>query len=465
MSLFAKITWLAVAASLLTGAVTLFFVNSMFSELQENTRERRFNMHATSDLILDNPTPSNIQQVAEITGLVIRYHGPEGERAAGDIPRFEDVSSASRSRSRRTGESALPELGNYDGAFVVRGLTGRQFLFRQRGRRRVLIGDPPDAFTGRVWEEAPGTLGGLTGALAVLWLGFYFFQRRMLAPLARLRRDMAAVGTGEWREADESRRDEFERLARTFNEMQGRLQILLQSKQRLLAAVSHELRTPLTRLKLATEFVSDDRLRERMTGNVCELERLTADILEQSRMEALPAETTATDLDGMVRAEAEQYRTSGAPLELDLRSGMTVEVDSERARRALRTVVDNGLKHARSRVRVSSRRLPDGWGEMRVEDDGPGVGAQDLPHIFEAFYRADKSRTREGAGVSGKDAPAGFGLGLALAKTAVESQEGEMAAWNNPAGPGLTVAIRFRPPKKNKRTGQPEEETTRRPDG
>ena len=459
MSIFAKITWLAVVASLMTGGAALYFVSELFSELREDARARRFNTHAASDMVLQNPSQPNIERIAEITGLVIRYRGPDGERFAGDVARFEDVRRATPARSRsrpRTrfhpdgnrperntpaaGNSAVARADRED-VSLVRGLDGRPYLLRRRGPSRVLVGDPPAAFSGRVWEEAQGTLGGLAATLGVLWLGFYFFQRRMLAPLARLRRNMEAVGTGEWREADESRRDEFGRLARVFNEMQRRLRVLLQSKQRMLAAASHELRTPLTRLKLATEFVSDDRLRERMTGNVRELEGLTAEILEQSRMEALPAETTETDLDALARLEAEQYRTAGTPLELDLRSGMKVEADPERARRALRTVVDNSLKFARSRVRVSTIRLPDGRGEMRVEDDGPGATAKDLPHLFEAFYRADESRTRE---------TGGYGLGLALAKTAVESQGGELAAWNNPDGPGLVMVIRFRGAKKKR---------------
>ena len=434
MSLFAKITWLAFIASLLTGAIVFYFVNELFSEFQERSRERRFSEHIASELILENPSPSHMSAVSNQTGLVIRYRGPDGERFAGNAPRFEDVRPVRRihSANRRAGP---PQWRGLNDAILVRGLSGRPYLLRRQGHTLVLVGHKWSAFRDSAWSVAPKLLGGLAGSLLMVWAGFYFLQRRLLAPLSRLRRDMAAVGDGEWREADETRRDEFGRLAAVFNGMQKRLRDLLQSKQRLLASASHELRSPLTRLKLAAEFVPEGRLRGRMDADLRELESLTGGILEQSRMEMLPAETTAVDLDALARDEIERYDGSEKEVAMDLRSGAVVMADGTRLRRALRVLVDNGLKYAAGRVLVSSRRLADGRGELRVEDDGPGVSAEDLPHLFEAFYRADKARTPDGS--------QGFGLGLALAKAAVESQGGELAAWNNPRGGGLTMAIRL----------------------
>ena len=433
MSLFAKITWLAFLASLLTGAIVIIFVNALFHDFQERSRARRFSEHIASELILENPSPARIAAVAKQTGLVIRYRGPGGERSAGNAPRFEDVTPVRRLRTRPPGpyRETWRDIGD---ATLVRGLSGRPYLLRRQGRSIVLVGHRWSAFRASVWNAAPRLLLGMGVGLVAVWLGFYFLQRRLLAPLARLRSDMAAVGDGEWREADETRRDEFGRLAAVFNGMQKRLRTLLQAKQRLLAAASHELRSPLTRLKLAAEFVLDEKLRRRMDGDLRELESLTGGILEQSRMEALPAETTAVDLDALARDEIRGYDGAEKELTTTLESGAVVMADGARLRRALRVLIDNGLKFARSRILVSSRKLADGRGEVRVEDDGPGVSAEDLPHLFEAFYRSDESRARE---------TGGFGLGLALAKAAVESQGGELIAWNNAENGGLTVAIRL----------------------
>ena len=121
-------------------------------------------------------------------------------------------------------------------------------------------------------------------------------------------------------------------------------------------------------------------------------------------------------------------------LTTELESGAVVTADGTRLRRALRALIDNGLRYSRSRVSLSSHKLADGRGELRVEDDGPGVAAEDLPHLFDAFYRADEARARE---------TGGFGLGLALAKAAVESQGGELTAANNPETGGLVAVIRL----------------------
>ena len=434
MSLFAKITWLAFIASLLTLAIVIIFVNEMFDEFQERSRARRFSEHITSELILENPSQAHIAEMAKRTGLVIRYRGPQGERSAGNAPRFEDVTPVRRIRPRapRRRQGGLrPRI--VDGT-IVRGLSGRPYLVRRQGSAMVLVGHKSSALKDSVWNVVPQLLAGMAAGLLMVWIGFYFLQRRILAPLSRLRRDMAAVGDGKWREADESRRDEFGRLAAVFNGMQKRLRALLQSKQRLLAAASHELRSPLTRLKLAAEFLPDGKLRGRMDADLRELEALTGGILEQSRLEALPAETTAVDLDALARDEAERYGGAEKELTTELESGAVVMADGTRLRRALRALIDNGLRYSRSRVLLSSRKLADGRGELRVEDDGPGVAAEDLPHLFDAFYRADEARARE---------TGGFGLGLALAKAAVESQGGELTAANNPETGGLVAVIRL----------------------
>ena len=434
MSLFAKITWLAFIASLMTLAIVIIFVNEMFEEFQERAQARRFSEHITSELILENPSQAHIAEIAKRTGLVIRYRGPQGERSAGNAPRFEDVTPVRRIRPRaprRRHGGLRPRI--VDGT-IVRGLSGRPYLVRRRGNAMVLVGHESSALKDSVWNVVPQLLAGMTAGLLMVWIGFYFLQRRVLAPLGRLRRDMAAVGDGEWREADESRRDEFGRLAAVFNGMQKRLRALLQSKQRLLAAASHELRSPLTRLKLAAEFLPDGKLRGRMDADLRELEALTGGILEQSRLEALPAETTAVDLDALARDEAERYNGAEKELTTKLESGAVVMADGTRLRRALRALIDNGLRYSRSRVLLSSHKLADGRGELRVEDDGPGVAAEDLPHLFDAFYRADEARARE---------TGGFGLGLALAKAAVESQGGELTAANNPETGGLVAVIRL----------------------
>ncbi|MDG4596678.1 MAG: ATP-binding protein [Candidatus Contendobacter sp.] len=239
------------------------------------------------------------------------------------------------------------------------------------------------------------------------------------------------------------RRDEIADLGRDFDRMAGQLQILVGSQRRLLHDVSHELRSPLARLQAAIGLArqqpekleaSLDRI-ERESGR---LDELVGELLTLSRLEAGTSGATDEDIDLVelvasivddARFEAE---ATGRQVNFSGGSEAIVKVRAELLHRAFENVIRNAVKYTREgtavEVQVERRVVPKQL-IVTVDDRGPGVPDSDLQAVFEPFFRA-------GAGVKAT----GFGLGLAIARRAIEAHDGSIRALNRPDG-GLRVEI------------------------
>ncbi|GAB6064531.1 sensor histidine kinase [Deferrisoma palaeochoriense] len=240
------------------------------------------------------------------------------------------------------------------------------------------------------------------------------------------------------------RRDEIADLGRDFDRMAERIQALLESHRTLLRDVSHELRSPLARLRVALELARADAgpaalpSLERAEREIGRLDHLIGEVLTLSRLQAAAPKLRREriDLAGLAEAIAADARFEAPDREVrvSVEGSVEVEGDPELLRRALENVVRNAVRHtpAGGEVRVE---VGAGGGEARVAvlDAGPGVPEVDLERIFEPFRRVERARER-GAG--------GAGLGLAIARSAVEAHGGRTSAENRPEG-GLRVEARF----------------------
>ena len=239
------------------------------------------------------------------------------------------------------------------------------------------------------------------------------------------------------------RRDEIADLGRDFDRMAGQLQILVGSQQRLLHDVSHELRSPLARLQAAIGLArqqpekleaSLDRI-ERESGR---LDELVGELLTLSRLEAGTSGAADEDIDlvelvaGIVDDARFEAEATGRQVRFSGESEAIVRIRAELLHRAFENVIRNAVKYTREgtavEVQVERRFAPDRL-IVTVDDWGPGAPDSDLQAVFEPFFRA-------GAGVK----TAGFGLGLAIARRAVEAHGGSIRALNRPDG-GLRVEI------------------------
>ena len=368
-------------------------------------------VRALAQQVYENPTPARIDAIAEQSGARIRYRGPGGEHATDNqLPQFEEAQS--RARKRR------------GGMMVARTEEGWVVLHR-KGEHRLMIalGDEYD-----LWSAVGSTLIFLILSLSLLWVCFYFAQWRLLSPLGKLRNDMEAAGRGEWRETNIVRDDDIGELASVFNRMQKRLRDLLAAKERFLADASHELRTPLARIKLAAEMVEDEKLRARLAADIVELESLTGGILERARLETVGEQTKKKPLAVPFLFESLRRRYGNVDFNCD--GEITVLADMQSLERAVSNLLDNAVKFAASKVRAECK-TENAQAVITVRDDGPGVPENDLPHLFEPFYRADISRTRD---------TGGYGLGLAIVQATAKAHNGKVTAKNQN---GLLVELRL----------------------
>jgi signal transduction histidine kinase len=291
---------------------------------------------------------------------------------------------------------------------------------------------------GRLLAMAPLVM---LGSALVLWL----VVGRALRPVERLRREVAEFGP-----KDLGRRvtappvdDEIGRLARTMNAMLDRLQAAGERQQRFVSDASHELRSPLavqrTRLEVALRHPDRTDWPETATGLLQEgrrMERLVDALLMLARGDQGPQVTRhrPVELDSVVHQEVEAAR-SLRPVRIDVRgvSGGQVTGDEDQLRRVVGNLLDNATRHAEKLVAVGLAPTGDGFVEITVDDDGPGIPRADRGRVFERFARLDESRVRSKGGT---------GLGLAIVMEAVELHHGTIQVTDSPLG-GARFVVRL----------------------
>lgn len=228
-------------------------------------------------------------------------------------------------------------------------------------------------------------------------------------------------------------------LAERIDHMADRIEELLVSQKNLLHSVSHELRTPIARLEFAFELLdakaNDPALRKRiaaMEGDLRELNELVNELLGMARLDseqALQRETVAVA--HLLQAAAGALPPGGQALSVEADGQLgTLEADPRLLGRALSNLLRNAQKYAVAAIRLSARR-EGGRLLVAVEDDGPGIPDEERERIFKPFYRLDRSRDR---------ATGGFGLGLSIARKAVQLHGGTVTVERSALG-GATFVI------------------------
>ncbi len=291
-----------------------------------------------------------------------------------------------------------------------RGL-GKVFVVWEAPHQRVLfyISRTP------VWLSQPSLLGLLFIGVAVTLAGAYFCIRLVLKPIHQLNRGVEEISLGnlKYRVATASE-DELGRLARSFNEMSERIQEMIRSKEQLLLDISHELRSPLTRAKVALEYLPPGKPRDQVSSDLCELERMVAEILESSRLDSPHGSLMLAETD--LTRSLKEWLAPYERVTYDASEPLIAKVDSERLRRVVLNLVENAVKYSSDSVLVSLKKSPSGV-QVLVQDSGAGIPPEELEKVFEPFYRTDKSRnSRTG----------GYGLGLSLCRKILHAHGGKI---------------------------------------
>jgi heavy metal sensor kinase len=314
----------------------------------------------------------------------------------------------------------------------------------------VLVGrDLADARRDVLAFAGMAAAGGVT-ALGLSLLGGWFLVGRALAPVARINQTAAQMTAGDLsaRIAVERTEDELEQVALALNQAFDRLHLAIDNERRFTADASHELRTPLATISAELEWalardrsVDDyrrclqttqraaDRMR-RVVERLLTLARADADemALQRSPVGLGPL---VHDALGIVQALAQQKHVV---IETQLDPAATVVGDRDRLTDLVTNLCSNAIQYNRPGGHVTVQVWPEGGDAcLRVRDTGTGISADDLPKVFDRFYRADPARTTHSGGA---------GLGLAIAKWIVEAHGGRIDC-TSALGQGTEIVVRL----------------------
>jgi len=268
----------------------------------------------------------------------------------------------------------------------------------------------------------------LLSAIAVAPLA-WLFARRLAKPIAvfaeaaeRLGRDPRAAPL----EVQGS--SEIAVAAEAFNRMQERLRRYVDDRTAMVGAIAHDLRTPLTRLRFRIEAAPDD-IRGKLAADIDQMDAMISATLSFVRDTSRAGPREKLELSSLVESVIDEAAETGADATPLPSEKLVIEGDPLALRRLVANLVGNALKYGlRARGRVFAE---DGCAIIEIDDDGPGVPAEEMERVFEPFYRREPSRSRETGGA---------GLGLAVVRSIARAHGGDVTLHNRSGG-GLTSRV------------------------
>lgn len=303
--------------------------------------------------------------------------------------------------------------------FDIAGADGQTFSLQmaprgQRGER------PPPHGPAAFWLRPFGFLWMLALVGIAVALGVFPIIRRLLKRLEHLQRSVQRFGEGDLAtRVPVQGNDELADLSRQFNASAERIEALMASQKSLLANASHELRSPLTRIRMGMELMSGEQpspaSRAEILRNVNELDQLVDEILLASRLDSREVDVGTEESVDLIGLCAEECARIDAELQLQDLAELEVPGVAKLLRRAVRNLLENARRYSHGEISLELAHV-DGQAEIRVDDRGPGVPADQRERIFEKFYRLPGASERSG----------GVGLGLALVRSIAERHGGSV---------------------------------------
>ncbi len=272
----------------------------------------------------------------------------------------------------------------------------------------------------------------------VLWISSGLIAHRLGRPLGKLVEVTREIGAGQLKSRARLGRHEtgeLGALAESINEMAARIEKQLEDQKELLAAVSHEMRTPLTRLRVIGELLEEGadfaKLTEDMQREITELDDLIGQLLANSRLEFHALRKEVQPADALARLALVRCGLSEGLLEETGFDDLVVSGDATLLQRALLNLLHNGQSHGGGVVALSVRARGDRFVEFSVRDRGPGFVDQELPRVFESFYRGGQDQKTAGT----------LGLGLSLVRRIARAHGGDAQAENTHPGARISFWI------------------------
>ncbi|ACK81969.1 ATP-binding protein [Methylorubrum extorquens] len=275
------------------------------------------------------------------------------------------------------------------------------------------------------WASLATAMAILVGGAAVV------LMHRIAGPLRELTQATARIGHGTVVLVPEIGPDETRGIGRALNAMQERIHRLVEERTLAFAAVSHDLRTPIARLRLRLDRVEDVDERRAMAADLDEMQAMVEATLAYLRGDADPVTPQVTNVASVLIGIADASADAGRDVTYRGPGRALATVRPVTFRRALENLVDNGVRYG---VRVRIALVIEAAAlVVRIDDDGPGIAPEEVARAFEPFTRLEGSRNRNTGGT---------GLGLTIAKRAVEAEGGSLALSNRAEG-GLRAEVRL----------------------
>ena len=422
-SVFTKLLLVLLVTGICINLLVTGFIRHMFKPDMPTIRKNI--IHHLNYIIEDLGNPPDLdraKRIAQQTSLEIRYESPSLSWSTS-----ESLSLPSQMELQASGEYPKIQMGDDRGRhFFVLDLGQERFIFR--------LGH------GFNWDAVNmETVAILIALLTVILTGAYLLIRWILSPVRGLTEGVREVSRGnlDYR-VPLKRSDELGELAKAFNAMTDRIRNMLRAKEQLMLDVSHELRSPLTRMKVALESLSESNAKKNIREDVAEMEKMVTEVLKTARSHYMHGQLNLQRinivdlLNGVLSTFKGQHPGVRAS---EMSDRVELCVDPDRVNSVMKNILDNAIKYSFNSsepVKVSMENHKP-YIIIRVQDNGVGIPEDELPYIFEPFYRVEKSRSKD---------TGGYGLGLSLCKTVMEAHHGKIEIESS-LGKGTTVSLFF----------------------
>jgi signal transduction histidine kinase len=447
-------TWLALGLLLALGATAAAAAGGYLAARAWQTHQRDDRLAAVKRLLASTVDADELSRRLSARGVEAMLTPLPDKQA---VPQSPDAALREKKRLVQ-GQVATPGL-----QALLDGPDGKRAL--QRDYDVVEVEAPRFAGTLYVRHDSAAVRWAVALSAAVLALAaalaliVSLLSRWVLNPLATLAADADRIAGGELAVAPVDTRarevaqvgDAMQGMAGALGQALGASTAAERDRRFLVTAIAHDLRTPLFTLRGSLEAIEcgldDGAALARAQAKAAHLDRLVGDLFSYARAEYAADVREGAPLDVAELAARAADGVDPGPIALELRAdGPAPRTgDPVALERALTNVVENAVRHARTRVDVVVHH-PNGNGAVVVEvtDDGPGFAPEDLPHVFEPLFRGDRARHSNGAGA---------GLGLAIARRLARAQGGEISAENRAQGgaritltlPGQTRSASIQP--------------------
>ena len=264
----------------------------------------------------------------------------------------------------------------------------------------------------------------LLGLIIIVVISFaYTLVSWQFRPIKWLTRGVEKVSQGDFEfKLPVRKHDEIGELAAAFNTMSTKIQTMLKDKEQLLLDVSHELRSPITRMKIGLELMPDSPQKQTLQDDLKEMEIMITELLESARLDNPLSELHKTQFDilQLIKHVTADYKSHSPGIVINApKWSVMLKADKNLIQRVLHNILENAKKysaHQSKSIEVNIRETQDSV-EITVRDFGEGIPERDIEHIFEPFYRVDKSRNAR---------TGGYGLGLSLCKKIMQAHKGKI---------------------------------------